>query len=180
MNARWNRWLGVFFVVGALASAAFAAKEPALKIDVSLPDKTVELFGGEPPVAGRFIAVAKVRNETKSDLFLSEMTCSYLQDWKTNTPYVSPEAQTCTKNGPKPYVLKSGEVHQVPIPLVVSGDVPPGDIHFRLAYAAQQPGQNPDAKTTLLPGGPFWSDDITVAVRVASQAKQKHWHSLVK
>jgi len=159
------------------------AQNPAISVDVGIQYPTVELFAGEPPVAGTITVTGKVKNITKEELSLSEFTCSYLADWKTDNKSIVPVAQACMKNYPRSFTLKPGEVWKVMIPLNIFSGIPAGDIHFKLGYNAYRAvpwAASHELGRIPLGGGPFWSKEIVLHVKSASAKKQKYWQAKEK
>ena len=174
--------IGAIIVVSTIDYSAWG-QPSAIKIEATSKQvAAVELFAEESPVAGEITVICKIQNISQADLFLSVMSCSYWDDWKTDNIAIFPRTHGCKKNGTTPIKLKPGEIREVQIPLVMTADIPRGDIHFRLRYDAHQAIFDPKTigRRTLLEGGPFWSNEVVFHTKLASDEKWKYWHAKAK
>jgi len=170
----------------AMPSSAFAA---SLTVDVNMNKDTVDAFGDDPPDVGSFDGVATIRNTGSQEVHLSVSACDYIEDWKTDNKRINVlPLKGCVQVDRNAVTLKPGEVYDQDVSLAITAqaadDVPAGEMHFHLIYAAKQPKLGPHGSTdegNFAPlGAPVASNNVGVDIKPVSADREKEWRAEMK
>jgi len=104
-----------------------------------------------------FGMLTAVRNTGSSEVEMRVWSCSYSQQWETDSRSVRVKPTSCRKNYLTKISLAPGQAYEKAIILSVVDVTRPQSIHFRLAF------------TPVMEGGvaaqPIWSQEITAEVQ---------------